>query len=183
MGTQARQLLSTPAAGKNKEYCLTLSTNLSTTMAANSTLMFSGFNPNSRNSSKVLRPPGGGSSDIFGIKGDQEQEKVDTPVQEEKDNVIAEDPKSTEEMSNNAQDEVPINANEEPNEVPNNANAQKESEETGSEERESEANNFSPENSSSQEPPAAAANPSPCPPVAGVRGRIPPGGHSSGSFW
>ena len=181
--TQARQLLSTPAAGKNKEYCLILSTNLSTTMAANSTLMFSGFNPNSRNSSKVLRPPGGGSSDIFGIKGDQEQEQVETPVQDEKDNLIAEDPKSTEEIRNNAQDEVPINANEEPNEVPNNANAEKQSEETGSEERESEAKNFSPENSSSQEPPAAAANPSPCPPVAGVRGRIPPGGHSSGSFW
>merc|ERR1712013_359072 len=174
MGTQARQLLSTPAAGKNKEYCLTLSTNLSTTMAANSTLMFSGFNPNSRNSSKVLRPPGGGSSDIFGIKSDQEQEqeKVETPVQDEKDNVIAEDQKSTEEIRNNAQDEVLINAN-----------AEKQSEETGSEERESEAKNFSPENSSSQEPPAAAADPSPCPPVAGVRGRIPPGGHSSGSFW
>ena len=29
---------------------------------ANSTLMFSGINPEGRNSSKVLRPPGGGSS-------------------------------------------------------------------------------------------------------------------------
>ena len=29
---------------------------------ANSTLMFSGINPDGRNSSKVLRPPGGGSS-------------------------------------------------------------------------------------------------------------------------
>merc|ERR1719508_405766 len=42
-------------------------------MAANSTQMFSGFNPNSRNSSKVLAPPGGGSSIMF-----------DAPVQEEK---------------------------------------------------------------------------------------------------
>ena len=29
---------------------------------ANSTVMFSGINPEGRNSSKVLRPPGGGSS-------------------------------------------------------------------------------------------------------------------------
>lgn len=32
----------------------------------NSTVMFSGYNVEGRNSSKVLRPPGGGSSDIFG---------------------------------------------------------------------------------------------------------------------
>jgi len=42
-------------------------------MSANSTVMFSGFNPNSRNSSKVLAPPGGGSSGIFG-----------PPIEEEK---------------------------------------------------------------------------------------------------
>ena len=36
-------------------------------MSANSTLMFQGLDPNARLSSKVLRPPGGGSTDIFGI--------------------------------------------------------------------------------------------------------------------
>ena len=154
-------------------------------MAANSTLMFSGFNPNSRNSSKVLRPPGGGSSDIFGIKGDQEQEKVETPVQDEKDNLITDDPKymSSEKIPNNAQevkDEVLINAKEEPSEVPNNANVENKSEESDIQEKETEANKFPAENSES---PATAATSSPCPPVAGVRGRIPPGGHSSGSFW
>jgi len=158
-------------------------------MAANSTLMFSGFNPNSRNSSKVLRPPGGGSSDIFGIKGDQEQEKVETPVQDdEKDNLIPDDPKfmSTEKIPNNAQeitDEVTINANEEPNEVPNNANQENKSEGSDIQERETEANKLPAENSVIRDPSATAATSSPCPPVAGVRGRIPPGGHSSGSFW
>jgi hypothetical protein len=34
---------------------------------ANSTIMFQGLDPNAKLSSKVLRPPGGGSSDIFGI--------------------------------------------------------------------------------------------------------------------
>jgi hypothetical protein len=36
-------------------------------MSANSTVMFQGLDPNARLSSKVLRPPGGGSTDIFGI--------------------------------------------------------------------------------------------------------------------
>merc|ERR1712042_340033 len=80
------QLVNTPAACWNKELCLSNSISYhDLTMAANSTLMFSGFNPNSRNSSKVLRPPGGGSSGIFGVKDDQEQERVDSPVQQEKD--------------------------------------------------------------------------------------------------
>ena len=35
---------------------------VSDTTMANSTVMFSGINPEGRNSSKVLRPPGGGSS-------------------------------------------------------------------------------------------------------------------------
>merc|ERR1719233_2056340 len=114
---------------------------------------------------------------------------VGTPVRDEKDDLIVDDPKSmsTEEIPNNVQevkDEVSINANEEPNEVPNNASEENKSEEADSQERETEANNFPAENSLVQESPAtAAATPSPCPPVAGVRGRIPPGGHSSGSFW
>merc|ERR1712179_438850 len=114
----------------------------------------------------VLRPPGGGSSDIFGIKGDQEQEKVETPVQDEKDNLIPDDPKfmSTEK-------------------IPNNANQENKSEGSDIQERETEANKLPAENSVTRDPSATAATSSPCPPVAGVRGRIPPGGHSSGSFW
>jgi len=42
---------------------------------ANSTVMFSGLTGD-RNSSKVLRPPGGGSSDIFGLKDEAKEEKV-----------------------------------------------------------------------------------------------------------
>ena len=37
-------------------------------MSANSVKMFSGYDTDSRTSSKVLRPPGGGYTDIFGIK-------------------------------------------------------------------------------------------------------------------
>jgi len=43
---------------------------------ANSTITFTGFNPDSRNSSKVLRPPGGGSSDIFGPPQDEDDKAV-----------------------------------------------------------------------------------------------------------
>lgn len=42
-------------------------------MSANSVKTFSGYDTDSRTSSKVLRPPGGGNTDIFGIN--------DTPVQ------------------------------------------------------------------------------------------------------
>merc|ERR1712142_593099 len=115
------------------------------------------FNPNSRNSSKVLRPPGGGSSDIFGVKDDQEQERVDSPVQQEKD--------SETEAPNNASNEIKL---EETDIVKEEDKASSASKETP------------PATSSVQE---TSATPSPCPPVAGVRGRVPPGGHSSGSFW
>jgi len=43
---------------------------------ANSTITFTGYNPDSRNSSKVLRPPGGGSSDIFGPPQDEDDKAV-----------------------------------------------------------------------------------------------------------
>jgi len=36
-------------------------------MSANSVQMFNGLNPESKTSSKVLRPPGGGSTDLFGV--------------------------------------------------------------------------------------------------------------------
>lgn len=43
---------------------------------ANSTITFTGYNPDSRNSSKVLQPPGGGSSDIFGPPMDEDDKHV-----------------------------------------------------------------------------------------------------------
>ena len=46
---------------------------------ANSTLMFSGINPEGRNSSKVLRPPGGGSS-LGPFHCDTEEEVSKTEV-------------------------------------------------------------------------------------------------------
>jgi hypothetical protein len=140
-------------------------------MAANSTLMFSGFNPNARNSSKVLLPPGGGSSDIFGLKEEQPEEMV-TPVQEEKANMTVDGPSTAEEAPN---------TNNEPTveDIQPPADAPKE-----------EFNKTPAETSVTQLPEFASptvapssSDPSPTPPVAGVRGRIPPGGHSSGSFW
>merc|ERR1719167_1460614 len=110
--------------------------------------MYSGLNPDSRNSSKVLRPPGGGSSDIFGLKEapdqskDKEQEVIDQPTDadespENEETAPAEEGSTVEESDQTALPEAPA------------------------------------------EPPVQT----PSPPVAGVRGRIPPGGHSSGSFW
>ena len=46
---------------------------------ANSTLMFSGINPEGRNSSKVLRPPGGGSS-LGPFTCDEPEEVTRAPV-------------------------------------------------------------------------------------------------------
>jgi len=46
---------------------------------ANSTVMFSGINPEGRNSSKVLRPPGGGSS-LGPFHCDTEEEVPKTKV-------------------------------------------------------------------------------------------------------
>merc|ERR1711915_1079873 len=120
----------------------------SSNMAANSTVMYSGLNPDSRNSSKVLRPPGGGSSDIFGLKEAPE---------ESKDQEVPDQPTDTDDSSNNEK----VAENNDPVE-----------EEPATEE---------PKQAETIEIPPPVQAPSP--PVAGVRGRIPPGGHSSGSFW
>lgn len=48
---------------------------------ANSTLMFSGIDPEGRNSSKVLRPPGGGSS-LGPFHADNEPEPVKEVIKE-----------------------------------------------------------------------------------------------------
>jgi hypothetical protein len=143
-------------------------------MAANSTLMFSGFNPNSRNSSKVLRPPGGGSSDIFGLKVDQEEDVVD-PVQEVKDNLPVEDSTTTAEVSNTNDDGEPREDIQSSAETP--------SEESGNSPTLSTTPLPESASPSVVPTPSSSSDPSPTPPVAGVRGRIPPGGHSSGAFW
>ena len=143
-------------------------------MAANSTLMFSGFNPNARNSSKVLLPPGGGSSDIFGLKVEQpEQERV-PPVQEEKDEIAMDEPTTAVEVSttNNEHTEEDVQ--------PSAETPEEESNKTPA------VTSTTPLAESCSPPVApspSSADPSPTPPVAGVRGRVPPGGHSSGSFW
>merc|ERR1711915_616710 len=124
-----------------------LSTPLSN-MAANSTVMYSGLNPDSRNSSKVLRPPGGGSSDIFGLKEAPE---------ESQDQEVPHQPTDADESSNNEK----VAGNNDPVEEGSATEEPKQTE-------------------TSETPPPVKA---PSPPVAGVRGRIPPGGHSSGSFW
>ena len=152
-------------------------------MAANSTLMFSGFNPNSRNSSKVLRPPGGGSSDIFGLKVNQEEdrvdpaqeeERVDPAVQEDKDNLPVEDSTTTtDEVSNTNDDGEPGEDIQSSAETPSEESSNTPTESTTP----------LPESASPPVVPTSSSDPSPTPPVAGVRGRIPPGGHSSGSFW
>ena len=153
-------------------------------MAANSTLMFSGFNPNSRNSSKVLRPPGGGSSDIFGLKVNQEEdrvdpaqeeERVDPAVQEDKDNLPVEDSTTTTDEVSNTNDDG------EPGEDIQSSAAETPSEESSN--TPTESTTPLPESASPPVVPTSSSDPSPTPPVAGVRGRIPPGGHSSGSFW
>ena len=46
---------------------------------SNSVKMFQGLNPDRRTSSKVLRPPGGGSSDIFGLAEPPPQQKKGWP--------------------------------------------------------------------------------------------------------
>ena len=137
-------------------------------MAANSTVMYSGFNPDSRNSSKVLRPPGGGSSDIFGLKGDPVEEKGDS-VQEDKDRVQLEETSSADKITTYSIEEKAEEADVQPL----------------AESNDTEPATTLPEPSPSVTPPPPSGDPSPspAPPVAGVRGRIPPGGHSSGSFW
>jgi hypothetical protein len=164
-------------------------------MAANSTLMFSGFNPNSRNSSKVLRPPGGGASDIFGLNGQQEEDKKTPmtedktePVQEDKTEPVLEDKAEPVQEPVLEDKTVPMYENEnippieESTPIAEDANATIETTKENiqpSIETPAEVSATTPLPESSPFP----ETPSLAPPVAGVRGRVPPGGHSSGSFW
>merc|ERR1711923_61654 len=140
-----------------------LKDNLEHIMAANSTVMFSGINQDSRNSSKVLRPPGGGSSDIFGLGDEQETQK--TPSQENSPR------DAVNEIEDTKEEDINVGKEESPAE----------------EEAPQAMQESAQENNSHSETTTSEQNLQPTPtlsaPVAGVRGRIPPGGHSSGSFW
>merc|ERR1719186_769165 len=171
-------------------------------MAANSTLMFSGFNPNSRNSSKVLRPPGGGSSDIFGLR---EETKDCIRTMEESTTlaevsngsnaiaaeVIEESPveKTTPDESTKPSTEsstTPLPETGESVQPPAEVST-KHSVESSTTPPPEIVENIQPRPDVSTKPPVDSSTttsaPSLPPPVAGVRGRVPPGGHSSGAFW
>merc|ERR1719234_1013530 len=117
--------------------------------------MFSGINPEGRNSSKVLRPPGGGSS--LGPFSCEEPEEVTrapvtAPAPVEKEQVGApqvQEPEPAAIVETSAAESSPPV---EPEPVTNSA-------------------------------PEPEVAPAPAAPLAGVRGRVPPGGHSSGPFW
>merc|ERR1712183_556175 len=149
---------------------------------ANSTVMFSGINPEGRNSSKVLRPPGGGSS-LGPFSADCEEvtstkaapAKAEVPAPTEKVEVVeapSEAPSAAVEVTENQNiesqpppAETPTEETPAPAPVLEEAPAPAVAEVAGA--------------------PAAAPAPSTVyrPPVAGVRGRVPPGGHTSGPFW
>ena len=171
-------------------------------MAANSTLMFSGFNPNSRNSSKVLRPPGGGSSDIFGLREETKDcrtveesttlAEVSNGSNEIAAEVIEESPveKTTPDESTKPPTEsstTPLPETGESIQPPAEEVSTKHPVESSTTPPPEIVENIQPRPDVSTKPPVDSSTtpsaPSLPPPVAGVRGRVPPGGHSSGAFW
>merc|ERR1712183_632852 len=144
-------------------------------MAANSTLMFSGFNPNSRNSSKVLRPSGGGSSDIFGLR------------EETKDCRTVEESTTLEEVSKGSNEMAAEVIKDSPVEETTPDESTKPPTESSTAPPPETVENIQPRPDVSTKPPVDSSTtpsaPSLPPPVAGVRGRVPPGGHTSGAFW
>ena len=183
---------------------------------ANSTVMFSGINPEGRNSSKVLRPPGGGSS-LGPFSADCEEvatTKAEVVVPAEKDEVTvinlgfffivyiiyvqavveptAEAPSAAAEVAEIPTPEVqpaatipPPSAEAPTEEASAPAVAVEEAAPAAATEEVKEAPHPAPAPVVTEEAPAAPAAPSTVyrPPVAGVRGRVPPGGHTSGPFW
>ena len=181
---------------------------------ANSTLMFSGINPEGRNSSKVLRPPGGGSSlGPFTCEEPEETSRapVTAPAPVEKE-VMEDAPQPVQEPEPVAVRLIsdilcqvldwlnlfqPVDASPpvEPEPVtdcpapePEAASASNGCEEAAPTTQEAEV----PEAAQEAEVPEAAPEENvteaapvqaPAAPLAGVRGRVPPGGHSSGPFW
>ena len=163
---------------------------------ANSTVMYSGINPEGRNSSKVLRPPGGGSS--LGPFHSDEPETVKTPAAEP----VVEQPQvetapAPVEVPAEAPAPAPVEAAPEPAPAaaepapaPEPIPAAEQVVEAVAPEPVAEAAPSAPE--PQDQPAESAPAPAPAapvdsshynPPVAGVRGRVPPGGHSSGPFW
>merc|ERR1712107_468275 len=138
---------------------------------ANSTLMFSGIDPEGRNSSKVLRPPGGGSSlGPFSDLDDQQQPSVKeaaAPAAPAEPSAAESSAVAVEKQEpSTVQEPIPVVEDSTPPPAPADAPA---------------ASEPAPAAEESQAPPAPASHYAP--PVAGVRGRVPPGGHSSGPFW
>ena len=172
---------------------------------ANSTLMFSGINPEGRNSSKVLRPPGGGSSlGPFTCEEPEEASRapVTAPAPVEKE-VMEDAPQPVQEPEPVAVRLIsdilcqvlnwlilfqPVDASPpaEPEPVtdcpapePEAAPASNGCEEAAPAAQEAEVPEAAPEETVTEAAPVQA----PAAPLAGVRGRVPPGGHSSGPFW
>ena len=187
---------------------------------ANSTVMFSGINPEGRNSSKVLRPPGGGSSlgpfsadceEVATTKAAPAKAEVVVPAEKDEVTVInlgvfllfiyvqvvveptAEAPSAAAEVAEIPTPEVqpaatipPPSAEAPTEEAPAPAVAVvEEAAPAAATEEVKEAPHPAPAPVVTEEAPAAPAAPSTVyrPPVAGVRGRVPPGGHTSGPFW
>jgi len=144
-------------------------------MAANSTLMFTGFHPDSRNSSKVLRPPGGGSSDFFGLKEESKVEAGETKPVEVAEEKPVEGEAGQEKVNSAEMEKQAVVETIEPSEEAKTEAAASETVE------EQEAAPTPPVEPEVRAVPAVGV--ALAPPLAGVRGRIPPGGHSSGGFW
>ena len=181
---------------------------------ANSTLMFSGINPEGRNSSKVLRPPGGGSSlGPFTCEEPEEASRapVTAPAPVEKE-VMEDAPQPVQEPEPVAVrlisdilcqvlnwlilfQSVDASPPAEPEPVtdcpapePEAAPASNGCEEAAPAAQEAEAAPAAqeaevPEAAPEETVTEAAPVQAPAAPLAGVRGRVPPGGHSSGPFW
>lgn len=129
-------------------------------MAANSTVMYSGLDPSAKNSSKVLAPPGGRSSIGFGPEEDLASRAQAEPIPEP----IAEPRPEGEEPT----DQIPVKP-EEPNEE---APAEKPAAEPAKKMPEPE------------EYTKAMGPQGPMVETGGKGGRkVPPGGFSSGAFW
>merc|ERR1712150_247966 len=170
--------------------------------------MYKGINPEGRNSSKVLRPPGGGSSlgpftDYNEPEPPKPQKKTENLQKVETESpAVTEDPNTGSESAPPsdppaATEELPppppASTEEAPvTEAPSPPSATEEAAPVTVEDTPAEGGSNdsaaveTPAPAAAPTPspaPAPAAAPAPTPPVAGVRGRVPPGGHTSGPFW
>jgi len=173
---------------------------------SNTVRTFSGLEPGARNSSKVLRPPGGGTSDIFGahipVKPDSETTKEthvseDRKVQEQPEMPLPEPMNSASVTVNNSVGDMEVRAESitpslendsvsaetKPavitavNQVPDAATGVQPSE---SSDAATKVGNI--ETNGADAPKSCAPGQVNNAPVSRV-GRVPPGGFSSGAFW